>query len=404
MKNLILGVLLIFLQSLPLFAETPIRIGIAGDIMMHNTQLSRAWLGLNASGEDRGYDFNPAFEWFTPYLKDPDLMIGNLETTFGGPNSALVTNETYAFREYQAYPTFTTPDQLAPALKNAGFDVLVTANNHCMDSNLEGVTRTLDVLDNAELAYTGTARGNRSEAWRGRVGGLNISLLSWTASVNGLISSRGMDGINVYSSRGKNARLQEMLTDIRREADLKPDLLMLYIHWGQEYREEPNNDQKDIADLVINAGVDVIIGSHPHFFQPIERRIVEGPQGLKEVFIIWSMGNFISSQKYREGEREWTDGSAMLVLEISRGKRQPARVASAEAIPLYVAWTDEQIQVISVAEGLVEGAAETLGLNQYDLARLDAFDRWIPGQFTRYLGELPALKTTSGWKVDFAEP
>ena len=178
-------------------------LGFVGDIMVHESQLRRAWLGENASGKDRGYDFRPSFEWFTPYLAEPDLMVGNLETTFGGPDSAWITDDRYAFREYQAYPTFTTPDELATALAQAGFDVLGTANNHSMDSNLEGAARTIDVVEKTGLKVTGTSRqGERPSPWRGRVGGFDLSIIAWTASVNGLVSSRGMKTINVFNPRG----------------------------------------------------------------------------------------------------------------------------------------------------------------------------------------------------------
>ncbi|MDT8299124.1 MAG: CapA family protein, partial [Spirochaetaceae bacterium] len=206
-------------------------LGFVGDVMIHSSQLRRAWLGEDDRGVDSGYDFTPTFEWFAPYLLTPDLMLGNLETTFGGPNSALVTDEKYAFREYQAYPTFTTPDSLASALKAAGFDVMVTANNHSMDSGLGGAARTLTVLKEEGLEATGTSRSGRPVPWRGRVGDFNLSVLAWTASVNGLIASRGMEAINVFNARGHDGRLEEMLNDIRAEAERQPDLVILFIHW-----------------------------------------------------------------------------------------------------------------------------------------------------------------------------
>ncbi|MCK5735525.1 MAG: CapA family protein [Spirochaetaceae bacterium] len=398
----LLSLLFCFASTLPAESTTQsITLGFAGDIMIHNSQLRRAWQGENKSGNDLGYNFNPAFEWFTPYLKKPDLMVGNLETTFGGPDSAWMTDEEYAFREYQAYPTFTTPDELASALKNAGFDLLSTANNHCMDSNLEGASRTLEVLERAGLESTGTSGIGSPEPWRGDVEGFKISILAWTASVNGLISSRGMETINVFSSRGHDGRLQKMLTEIRAEAALNRDLVILSIHWGQEYFEEPDQYQKNLANLAIEAGVDIIIGSHPHVLQPVERRIITTPDGPEEVFIAWSMGNFISSQRHQKGEREWVDGSVILNLEINRDSTGKARVSAASFIPLYVHWTQEDIRILSVTDGLDQGAADLYELSEYDLERLQALDNWIPGQITRYLGSTPTRKVGSGWQVEF---
>jgi len=382
-------------------AEKQITLGFVGDIMVHNTQLRRAWKGQDAQGRDGGYDFNPAFEWFMSYLKAPDLTIGNLETTFGGPNSALVTHPQYAFREYQAYPTFTTPDELASALKNAGFDILGTANNHCMDSNLEGAARTLRILKSVGLMATGTSVKDSPKPWRGKVGDFNLSMVAWTASVNGLISPNGMQTINTFSAHGDNERLQEMLGELRDEAARKPDLLILFIHWGQEYLDEPNQHQKNLADLAIEAGVDIIIGSHPHVLQPIERRIVDDAGGEREVFIAWSLGNFISSQRHSERAREWVDGSAMLNLNVRRDANGKARVASLSFVPLYVHWSDEHIRVLAVSDGLSADAVTRYGLSDYDVKRLTALERFVPAQMTRYLGPTAARKDSGIWRIQF---
>ena len=384
----------IFINSLT--AQSPsktINLGFVGDIMVHNSQLRRAWLGNEESEDNPGYDFNPSFEWFSPYLNQPDIMTGNLETTLGGPNSAWIGDERYAFREYQAYPTFTTPDELAAALSSAGFDILGTANNHCMDSNLEGAARTLEILRAQGLETTGTAASGSPLPWRGDVGGFSISIIAWTASVNGLISSRGMEGINVFNARGHDGRLQEMLDEIRHEASLNRDLVILSIHWGQEYFNEPDQYQKNLADLAIEAGADVIIGSHPHVFQPVEIR--DG------VFVAWSLGNFISSQRYHEGEKDWVDGSAMLNLEIDRDSSGRARVKSASFIPLYVHWTRENIRVLAIADGMAPGAEERYGLTDYDNQRIEALNTHIASQITRYMGALPAEETKFGWKLVF---
>jgi len=388
-----------------LLGAESITLGFTGDIMVHNSQLRRAWLGEDAGGRDRGYDFGPSFEWFSEHLAASDLTVGNFETTLGGPDSAWITDDQWAFREYQAYPTFTSPDELAAALADAGFDLLGTANNHCMDSNLEGVARTLEVLEAAGLRTTGTARSGSPVPWRGRVGTFDLSVLAWTASVNGLISSRGMDGVNVFNARGRDGRLEEMLADIRDEAARDPDLVILCIHWGQEYLTEPDQYQKNLAALAIDAGADIIIGSHPHVLQPVETRVVDrdgdGPEAPREAFIAWSMGNFISSQRHIPERREWVDGSVMLNLEIRRDAHGRARVAGLTFIPFYVHWTDAAIRVLALGDGLADGAADLYGLSDQDRSRLEALDAWIPAQMTRYLAERPARRIGDGWRVEF---
>lgn len=410
-RFLILLLLISILPQTSLFSQNrsdTVSIGFAGDIMTHNSQLRRAWLGEDGEGVDLGYDFNPSFEWIAPYVKANDFSMGNLETTFGGPDSAWIKDEQWAFREYNAYPCFTTPDELAPALAAAGFDLLGTANNHCMDSNLEGAARTLQVLASAGIPATGTSPRGFPEAWHGDVGGFDISILAWTHSVNGLVSSRGMDTINVFNATGIDDRLEAMLADIRREAAGSHDLVILFIHWGQEYMTEPDQYQQNLARMALEAGADIIIGSHPHTLQPIETRLIDddgnGPLEPRETFIAWSLGNFISSQRYVAESREWVDGSAMLNLEISRGSDGRARVAAATMIPVYVHWTPQNIRALAVHDGLSAEGTVMYGLSEYDLNRMRLYDEWVPMQMTRYLGSLPARRLGSGWRVDFPEP
>ena len=184
--------------------------------------------------------------------------------------------------------------------------------------------------------------------------------------------------------------------------------MFLFIHWGHGYMNEPDQYQKNLADLAIGAGADIIIGSHPHQIQPIETRLVDddgdGPGEPREVFIAWSLGNFISSQRYVEGSRDWVDGSAMLNLGLTRDARGQARVASAEMIPLYVRWSADDIRVLAVRDGLSPGAATQYGLSDYDLERMRAWDDWVPAQMTRYLGALPARRLDAGWRVEFPMP
>ncbi|MDT8299583.1 MAG: hypothetical protein RQ801_14850, partial [Spirochaetaceae bacterium] len=145
-------------------------------------------------------------------------------------------------------------------------------------------------------------------------------------------------------------------------------------------------------------------GSHPHVLQPIERRIVRRdgePDNPREVFIAWSMGNFVSSQKHRDNSREWVDGSMLLNLELGRDNTGRARVSAATGVPLYVRWSSENIRVLAVADGLTDGGRDRYGLSDYDIDRMTALEAWVPGQFTRYLGSLPARRVGAGWRVEF---
>ena len=401
-RRLIVHMALIITLTPLMQAQESITLGFVGDIMMHNTQLRRAWLGEDENGVDQGYNFHPAFEWAKNNLASPDLTIANFETTLGGPNSALVVDDRYGFREYQAYPTFTTPDTLAQALSQAGIDVVSTANNHCLDSGIPGLERTITILEEANLHTVGTSKSGFPTPWRGRVQNLKISLLAWTASTNGLIFSKGMEQVNVFNATGHDDRLEDMLAEIRNEASQDSDFVILLIHWGQEYMEEPDQYQKNLAQLAIEAGVDIIIGSHPHTLQPIERRIVERNGQKEEVFIAWSLGNYISSQRYVKEERPWVDGSAMLQLQLEETHNH-WRVSKATFLPVYSHWTPDQIRVLPLHEAL-NSKESPYPLSAYDQERIRALDAWIPTQLTRYLGNIPAHSHSNGWTVQFPSP
>ncbi len=118
--------------------EARLKLVFTGDIMGHDTQIASAL----ASGET-GYDYHPCFQYLKPYFDDADIVIGNLEVTFAGP-------------PYKGYPQFSSPDALADALKESGFDILVTANNHALDRRQSGLERTLEQLDQRGILHTGT--------------------------------------------------------------------------------------------------------------------------------------------------------------------------------------------------------------------------------------------------------
>ena len=121
---------------------TTIHMAVIGDIMSHSTNFKNAY-----SSASKDYDFSNVFKNIKSKISDADVAIGNLETTFAGPQ-----------RGYSGYPTFSTPDALAYNLRDLGIDLLSTANNHCMDKGYTGLSRTLDILDKAKIEHAGTSR------------------------------------------------------------------------------------------------------------------------------------------------------------------------------------------------------------------------------------------------------
>ena len=273
---------------------------IAGDAMCHEPVTGY----VAATGE---YDFTPEFRYAKPWVEAADLAIVNLETTLAGP-------------EYSGYPRFNTPDAFAYALKDAGFDLFCTTNNHCMDKGFSGLTRTLDVLDEAGIPHVGTYRTEEERAENSGIvvmdcGGISIAFLAYTYSTNGLpVSDERPWSVNRFntdymtSMSTFDAELVE--ADMAAARELGCDLIAVIMHWGYEYWLKPNEYQQRLTDTLIDLGADLILGGHPHVLEPYKFVTTEaGNSG----FVCYSLGNFVSGQKY-----EYTDTTVLLNLDLKK--------------------------------------------------------------------------------------
>lgn len=246
----------------------------AGDCLMHGPQIRS---GLQSDGS---YCFNHFFIDVKDLINEGDYSSIDFEATLAGPETG-----------YTGYPMFNSPDAVATTFKEAGFDLVVTANNHSLDRGYKGAIRTLDVLEGAGLDTVGTYR-NEEEARSfliKDIKGVKVGYLAYSYGTNGLpVPSEHPEFFN-FLDRDK------ILTDIEI---LRPqvDVLILVLHWGQEYQPKPTQEQISMAHEFLNAGADIILGNHPHVVQTME--IVK--VGNKDKFVIYSMGNFISSQHGRE--------------------------------------------------------------------------------------------------------
>ena len=267
----------------------------AGDIMTHGPQ-------IKAADQGRGnYDFTPSFELVRPMIERADLALANLETTFGGT-------------PYRGYPMFSSPSSLGSALKEAGFDVLTTANNHSCDRGRYGVVNTIDVLDSLGIRTTGSYRTRAERSQRTPliidVRGVKIAILAYTYGTNGLPIPQPalVDTID----------LEQISDDLRRADSLGADYKIVQIHWGNEYEKHPNKRQRELAIALARHGVGAVIGSHPHVVQDSEWIEEEGAK--MKTFVIYSLGNFISNQTSPAATRGGMLLSLELIRERSTGK------------------------------------------------------------------------------------
>ena len=266
-----------------------LRLIFAGDIMGHESQIRSAEVE-----KDRLYDYFPCFEYVAPILKKADLAIGNLELTLPGKPP------------YTGYPMFKSPEDLALALRHAGFDLLVTANNHSNDAGLNGLLNTLNTLGNYGFYYTGTFRSAAErEAFYPLIvykNNFKLAFLNYTYGTNGL-PTKSPSVVNLINE-------EIIAADIAVAKQLTPDFIIVIMHWGDEYQIKENAEQRKLAGKLIAWGADLVIGAHPHVVQPVrEEQAGEGTG--RTAWTAYSLGNFISGQR-----KPNTDGGMMLEVEL----------------------------------------------------------------------------------------
>ena len=281
----IVSLIITFIYSVTLFAQERITLLFVGDLMQHDEQ-------IKAAKTPTGYDYTDCFKHVKEEISRADIAVGNLEVTLGG-------------KPYRGYPSFSAPDEFLYAIKDAGFDVLMTANNHCLDKGSKGLERTIMMLDSLNLPYAGTYINEEKRRERYPLlvekNGFRIVFLNYTYGTNGLepVSPRIVNYIDK----------EKMKEDIAVARRMRPDAIIACMHWGIEYRLLPEKVQKDLADWLLAQGVDHVIGSHPHVLQPMEvKKDVHTPA---KHLVVYSLGNFISNMS-----KENTDGGAMVRMEL----------------------------------------------------------------------------------------
>ncbi|WP_221468967.1 CapA family protein [Cohnella nanjingensis] len=250
-----------------------------GDIMVHSPQLPGYY-----NPKTKKYDFKPWFKQVKPLLRQGDWVVGNLETPIAG-----------ADLKYTGYPRFNAPTELSNALKDAGFQVLSTANNHTLDRGFAGIVRTLANLRKLGLVPVGTA-ANADDAARLVIeerNGIKLGFLSYTYGTNGIrVSEDKAFAVNLIDR-------DAIAADIGRLKEAGADAVAVSMHFGIEYQRMPSDEQRRIARETLEDGADLILGSHPHVVQPYETLVVDDPSapgGKRRGLVVYSMGNFVSNQ------------------------------------------------------------------------------------------------------------
>lgn len=269
------------------------------------------------------YSFADMFAPVAPILQSADLTIGNLETTFSGNTQPFQIGSART-----GYPRFNCPDELASDLKRAGFDVLTTVNNHCLDGGANGLFRTLDVLDQCKMEHTGTYRNQQEAATYliKEVNGIRIGILAYTYGTN-------KQQIPPSSPWIVNLLIQErILQDIARIRPLV-DLLIVSLHFGIEFRYNPTKRQRQLAQSILEQGADVILGAHPHVLQPVVTPMITGRDGVKrQTVVAYSLGNFTSERMLNF---DTSQCGAILRLNVEKDEQDQTTITQISVVPTY---------------------------------------------------------------------
>ncbi len=266
-----------------------------GDIILHDR------IFKDALQSDGSFDFSDFFKVADKRFKSADYAVANLEVTLGGPRDGA------PYSGYSGFPAFNSPDTLLDPIKNAGIDLLLTANNHSYDTRLAGLTRTVAKVKEYGFDFIGTKETESDHTYIVKdINGIKIGMTCFTYETKSAADGRKTLNGNVLATEAQNLvnsfdydEINKFYTTAEQiVADMKSqeaDAIVFYMHWGEEYQRTPNTWQKSIAQKLCNMGVDVIVGGHPHVLQPVSLLHAEGSG--KTTVCAYSLGNAISNQR-----------------------------------------------------------------------------------------------------------
>ena len=298
-----------------------------GDTLIHDAVYYDA--KTNEIGPDGYpvYDFKPMFTEIEPLAKQHDLAFYNQETIIGGKNLGLSN-----------YPRFNSPDEIGLNMLEIGFNMVNLATNHVLDKDLEGLTYSANFWEKQEKEkniYTAgsyTSQEKHDNIKIAEKNGITYAMLAYTYGTNGLPIPEGYEYMvnewTVYGDDKYESYKEQVKKDIKSIRD-KVDVLIVSMHWGNEYVYEPSWYQEDAAKFLSEQGVDIIIGTHPHVIEPVEY--------VGNTLVIYSLGNLVSAQI-----EENTKVGMMVSLEINKHVENNNTTIKINNVKADLTWTYHQ--------------------------------------------------------------
>jgi len=305
-----------------------ISIASVGDILIHNTVYMAAYDSSTGL-----YDFSSQFQYVKSYLENADITVANLETSLAGPEQG-----------YSGYPKFNTPDSIVDALKESGVDIVTAANNHRLDQDITGFYRTIDVVKNKGLDIIGVKATEKETTYVVKdIKGVKVAFVNFgygypqydgSLSINGLILPVNMTGLmDTFNPQDFDSSAQTIKARITEARQAGAEIVILCMHWGDEYQRLPSTFQQDLASVLADCGADVIFGGHPHVLQPFVFLATDN-NGTVPVF--YSQGNFISDQRQETVDNIYTEQGIIANVTIRVYPDHTHHVLQADAVPTWV--------------------------------------------------------------------
>ena len=335
------------------------KISATGDVLMHMPV-------VNTTKVSGGYDFTPIFQYLDDYAAAADYAVANLETTLAGLDNG------YA---YSGYPCFNCPDEIAFDLQEAGFDMILTANNHCYDTRTVGLKRTVQTVRDLGLETLGThASADDTKYTVQDINGIKVGMLCYSyatgddypdrASMNGILTSEDAKGlINYFDYDNLTGFYNEVSGYIDAMEAQGAQAVVMYIHWGEEYQLQANSNQTTVAQGLCDLGIDVIVGGHPHVVQPVDLLSSTTDPDHKTV-CLYSMGNAISNQRrtLMNLNTGHTEDGVLFSFTFAEYSDGTVRLDSVELLPTWVWMGSSSYRIIPLDTEVADwGSAFNLG-------------------------------------------
>jgi poly-gamma-glutamate synthesis protein (capsule biosynthesis protein) len=298
-----------------------------GDILIH----SGVW---DAAETGTGYDFSPMLAPIARQVSEADAAICHLEVTLARGGEAP-----------SGYPRFRAPAALATDIAEAGFDGCSVASNHALDFGEGGVVATLDALDAAGLAHAGTARAQDARAPATYdAGGIAVAHLAYSYGFNGFSRPVGKEWMVDQIDPAL------ILADAQRARSAGAELVVVSLHWGNEYVHDVVAAQQGVADALgaVPGAVDLVVGHHAHVVQPISK--------VGAMWVVWGMGNLLSNNSPRCCTTEATDG-VLVTVEI--GDMAPGGPAGVTGMTFTPTWNERATYRVLPAEATLAAQTES---------------------------------------------